>query len=454
MRMKAVAVIALAIGSVLLAGIPGSDAADMTLNAVLYPDGQKTDIKFQATERAPKATLAGNIQMQQGQAQLEIKWSKLEPALLFGGDANCWVLWTVTPDGTAQSLGELPVRAGGSSTARFSTPFKQFALMVTAEPLPIVRRPSDLVAFLSMPSALKTAKNAPFAFGGFRTGMAREKESIAGLQYKEKTPVELQQARKAVALMDRYEAEKYAQEPARNARVSMGQAEDAYAGRVGKSSDVLNLSLTTVALASEAVRLAIKQVEESKSKQVEAQRLAELSQMQAETEAEKAARLKIEADLATVQQQKAQVEAEREQIRRERDALAQRLSGALGTVAATERTGRGLVVSMAGNILFGRGRADLTPDAKISLAKLSGILMMIQTANIQVEGHTDSTGTDATNQKLSLERATAVKTFLKTQGVDEARITATGIGSARPVAPNATPEGRAKNRRVEIVIPQ
>jgi outer membrane protein OmpA-like peptidoglycan-associated protein len=234
----------------------------------------------------------------------------------------------------------------------------------------------------------------------------------------------------------------------------MGQAEDAYAGRVGKSSDVLNLSLTTVALASEAVRLAIKQVEESKSKQVEAQRLAELSQMQAETEAEKAARLKIEADLATVQQQKAQVEAEREQIRRERDALAQRLSGALGTVAATERTGRGLVVSMAGNILFGRGRADLTPDAKISLAKLSGILMMIQTTNIQVEGHTDSTGTDATNQKLSLERATAVKTFLKTQGVDEARITATGIGSARPVAPNATPEGRAKNRRVEIVIPQ
>jgi outer membrane protein OmpA-like peptidoglycan-associated protein len=71
-----------------------------------------------------------------------------------------------------------------------------------------------------------------------------------------------------------------------------------------------------------------------------------------------------------------------------------------------------------------------------------------------VEGHTDSTGTDATNQKLSLERATAVKTFLKTQGVDEARITATGIGSERPVAPNATPEGRAKNRRVEIVIPQ
>jgi hypothetical protein len=68
----------------LLVGIPRVNAADMTLNAVLYPDGQKAEVKFQTTDRAPKAVLSGTVQSLQGQAQIEIKWSKLAPALLFG----------------------------------------------------------------------------------------------------------------------------------------------------------------------------------------------------------------------------------------------------------------------------------------------------------------------------------------------------------------------------------
>ena len=96
--------------AVLSLATTGAPAADLTLNAVLYPDGQKTDVTFQTTDRAPKAKLTGTVRSQQGQSQIEISWSKLEPALLFGGDINCWVLWTITPDGTAQALGELPVR--------------------------------------------------------------------------------------------------------------------------------------------------------------------------------------------------------------------------------------------------------------------------------------------------------------------------------------------------------
>jgi outer membrane protein OmpA-like peptidoglycan-associated protein len=280
--------------------------------------------------------------------------------------------------------------------------------------------------------------------------------------------VDLQQARKAIELMDRFEAEKYAQAPARDARVALGQANDAYEGRVGKKADVPELSRRTISLASEAVLAAVKQIDAQKAQEKEAQRLAELAQKQAETEAEKTARLKTEADLADVQKQrealtvevarvqaeKKQVEADREQIKQDRDALAARLSGALGKVASTERTGRGLVVSLSGGILFETGKSALKTDAKVSLAKLAGILLMIPNTNIQVEGHTDSTGSEETNTRLSLERASAVREFLKAQGVEEARMTAKGLAAAQPIAPNDTADGRAKNRRVEIVVPE
>src|SRR6185295_18511746 len=117
-------------------------------------------------------------------------------ALLFGGDINCWVLWTVTPDGTAQSQGELPVREDRSGSARFAVPYKQFAMMITAEPFPVVRRPSTLVAFVSGPTKSKMAKNATVAFNAFRAETKHEVESIASLKYTDKTPVELQQARR------------------------------------------------------------------------------------------------------------------------------------------------------------------------------------------------------------------------------------------------------------------
>jgi len=454
MRTKAMAGIRTILVATVLFGAAIANAAGTTLNAVLYPEGQKADVKFQTTDRAPKSVLSGSVQSKQGQSQITINWSKLQPALLFGGDVNCWVLWGVTPDGAAYNLGELPVRQNMSGTANFSGAYMQFALMVTAEPLPIVRRPSDLVAFISMPSTAKAAKNTPFEFGAYRMETKRSTESIADSVYKNKAPVELLQARKAVELMDRYQAEKYAATPAQDAKASLTQAEDAFAGKSGKKGDVPQISTRTVALASEALRSAIMKIEAQKSQDAEAQRLAALTQSKAETEAERAARAKTEADLAKTQAEKVQIEADRAQIQRDRDMLAQQLSGALGKVSATERTGRGLVMTLAGGILFPSGKATLKPDAKVSLAKLSGILLMIPNKGLQIEGHTDATGADATNNRLSLERATAVKEFLKSQGVDESRLTATGLGSTKPVAPNDTADGRAKNRRVEIVIPE
>lgn len=445
----------------LVFAVTAAYADEINLNTVLYPDDEKTDVKFTTTDRAPKAQVSGTVRPSQGQSQIDISWKKLEPALLFGGDINCYVLWTVTPDGVAQSQGEIAVRTDRSGNTRLTVPYKNFALMITAEPFPVVRRPSKLVAFTSNPTESRLAKNGTVAFSGFRPETKYDKESIAELKYTEKTPVELQQARNAVAIMERFEAEKYAMAPARDARTALSQAEDAYAGRVGKAKDVPELSSRTMSLCNDAVRSAVTQIEAQKAQAAEAKRLADLAAQKAETDAERTARLKTEADLANVEKQrqaleveKAQVEREKDQMKKERDALAARLSGALGKVAATERTGRGLVVSLSGGILFESGKSALKSDAKISLAKLSGILMMIPNTNIQIEGHTDSTGSAETNQKLSTDRAASVKDFLKSQGVDETRMVSTGLGPSQPVAPNDNAEGRAKNRRVEIVVPE
>ena len=78
-------------------------------------------------------------------------------------------------------------------------------------------------------------------------------------------------------------------------------------------------------------------------------------------------------------------------------------------------------------------------------------MLVFGKTTMQVEGYTDNTGTDATNLKLSDDRAKAVREFLESQGITSNRLTSTGKGPADPVAPNDTPEGRSKNRRVEIV---
>jgi len=88
----------------------------------------------------------------------------------------------------------------------------------------------------------------------------------------------------------------------------------------------------------------------------------------------------------------------------------------------------------------------------VVLAKLAGILLIMEELNLRVEGHTDSTGSADYNQRLSERRAASVRDFLAQHGVAMDRLVAVGYGMDRPVATPETKEGRAKNRRVEIVI--
>ena len=120
--------------------------------------------------------------------------------------------------------------------------------------------------------------------------------------------------------------------------------------------------------------------------------------------------------------------------------------------ATVTREGEGILVKFDSGILFDIDQTLLKPAAQTSLKQLAVSLQNNPQTNILVVGHTDSTGTAAHNMDLSIRRSGAVKSFLVEQGVGGNRLTTQGKGETEPVAPNSTPEGRAQNRRVEIVI--
>jgi outer membrane protein OmpA-like peptidoglycan-associated protein len=135
---------------------------------------------------------------------------------------------------------------------------------------------------------------------------------------------------------------------------------------------------------------------------------------------------------------------------RERDAM-QRLAAAAAVNVKEEA--RGTVIVLPGSVLFTSGNYQLTLEAQQKLSMVADTLApQAKSHDIVVEGHTDSRGTPTSNQVLSESRARAVMDFLVSRGVPAQAITSVGIGQARPIADNASAEGRANNRRVEIII--
>jgi outer membrane protein OmpA-like peptidoglycan-associated protein len=129
-------------------------------------------------------------------------------------------------------------------------------------------------------------------------------------------------------------------------------------------------------------------------------------------------------------------------------ALAQTTSGNV----AVRNTGSELIVTMPQDLLFATDSAVVRPDLRQDLAAVAANLLQYPDNRIEIIGHTDNTGSAAYNQTLSEQRAQAVASVLRDRGVPSDRIIAYGRGENAPVASNLTPEGRAQNRRVEIII--
>ena len=156
--------------------------------------------------------------------------------------------------------------------------------------------------------------------------------------------------------------------------------------------------------------------------------------------------------VTTEQQQ--QIEQQKQELARNRELLEELKKQNL----EARETERGVVVNLP-DVLFEFGKADLTGEARTKVRSIADVLNeQAKNRRVAVEGHTDSIGSDAFNQKLSERRAENVANALESAGVNNQRVTVKGYGKRYPVAPNTNPDGtdnpagRAKNRRVEVVI--
>jgi len=121
-------------------------------------------------------------------------------------------------------------------------------------------------------------------------------------------------------------------------------------------------------------------------------------------------------------------------------------------LAAVKEEARGLVITLSGSVLFASDKSSLLPAARDRLNQVADALLATKERNLTVEGHTDSQGSSSYNQELSQRRADAVRSYIISRGYPSNLIQAHGIGKDRPVADNASAEGRANNRRVEIIV--
>lgn len=120
--------------------------------------------------------------------------------------------------------------------------------------------------------------------------------------------------------------------------------------------------------------------------------------------------------------------------------------------ANVERVGEGIIVELSSSILFGFDSSDLSAEARNNLDKMVTVFQTYPDTNIEVQGHTDSKGSESYNQRLSKRRASAVTNYLMGKGIPSSRLTIVGYGENAPKYSNETEEGRAKNRRVEFMI--
>lgn len=120
--------------------------------------------------------------------------------------------------------------------------------------------------------------------------------------------------------------------------------------------------------------------------------------------------------------------------------------------AKVERVGEGIVVELSSQILFGFDQADLSTEAKSNLDQLVKVLNEYPDTDIELQGHTDSRGSEAYNQTLSERRAGAVSSYLASRGINNTRLSTKGFGETMPKYDNDSEEGRAQNRRVEFLI--
>ncbi|HEU5468400.1 MAG TPA: OmpA family protein [Steroidobacteraceae bacterium] len=404
------------------------------LDGFSYREGPESSLEFRGTSIALGAEGEAEVEFQEGRARVDVEVDKLPPPSSLG-PFSTYVVWAVAADGVASNLGSIEMN-GDDGELEATTPLSRFALIVSAEPHFAVSAPSRAVVLQNLGKRVRGEK---FIITGLRERM--DYSGISPQPSDQGIPSELKQARYAIAIAEGADADRLAQPDYERAEQLLREAE---AATKDEKRSVRNtapqLARNAVQAGEAARRRAVLAVAAEQQEAIAAA---------ARTEAEKKAAVEAAAAAEAAKVREAQV-AEEAALAANRAARAD-LVARLNRVLPTRETSRGIVAEIAG-VQFAIGKAGLNPDAKVALARFAGIVGIYPSMRFRVEGHTDSTGSDETNRALSLARASSVRDYLVGLGVESERISVVGLGPDQPVADNSTAQGRARNRRVEIIL--
>ena len=469
---------------------------ERTIQTIDYQTKGSTHIDFRGTALSPQAKGEAKIDPKNGAIQIDAKFDELSAVSQFGNAYLTYVLWAITPEGRANNLGELSL-SGTRSKLEVTTHLQNFGLIVTAEPFSAVTAPSeDVILENIVRSDTKgqvEAVNAKYEL--LQRGRYRDLnlQPLSGDE-----PLSLLEARNAMRIAERRQADKYAPDAWARATETLDRAEDyetrtqmkAVPTAARDAAQAFEDAITVGAKRQEDERqagerqaAAEREAQAKAAQQAEAQQRAEADRqrLQAELGAAKEAAGRAQAEQAqaeadrqrlTAEQQRAEAlagqqqaqnaaaaadaaaaaaQAAAEKAQEEQQELRASLLQQFSLILETRDTVRGLVVNL-GDVLFTTGKYDLRQEARERLAKLSGIVLAHPGLNLAVEGYTDNVGSESFNQTLSEHRASGVRAYLIAQGLGPSTISATGFGLSNPVADNTTSQGRQRNRRVEIVV--
>ena len=475
-----------------------------------------THIDFRGTDLMPAARGEARVQSQMGSTKIDTTFNHMSPASQYGPEYMTYVLWGLTPEGRPANLGEVVLEGDHAKLLSTTDLQTFGLIVTAEPYFAVTQPSDVVVAenFVSKETE-GTIEQVDAKYELLKRGQyVMDRGLYKPVKVNPKGPLQLAEAENAVEIARLAGAERYAADTYQKAVVDLKNAED-FLQKKGRNSKESETNAREAAQMAEDARIiTFRKMQEEQlgneraaaaQREADAQGQAKLADAQAKAEQDRrlsaeadkraadqarvaaeqakvqaeqaktqadqaniaaqqaadqsaklAAREKAAADDAKAQQEASRADAESlrqvaQQAEAEKVQLRERLRQQLNTILETRESARGLIVNI-NDVLFDFNKYTLKPGAREKLAKVAGILLAYPGLKVQLEGHTDSVGTDEYNMKLSNERAGAVRDYLSSQAVLAANLTATGLGKASPVASNDTAAGRQQNRRVEMVV--
>jgi len=466
--------------------------------------GGSTTVDFKGTSLMPAINGHAKVDGKAGRLAIDVELNHMDSPAKVGPEYLTYVLWAVTPEGRAVNLGEVLPGGNGKDKLSVTTDLQAFGLIVTAEPYFSVTHPSNEVVaenvVLQNTKGFEESIDAKFdVLEGREYIIDVPADQLPSAQAQPNVPLDLLEARNAVAIAKAAGAQDYAHDSVMKAEDMLQRAEDYYQRKQGRTP-IGTAARGAIQMAEDARVITLRKKEQEReeaarkaaadarakaeadaeaarqhaaaaqaqadedarrraeaeqaralAEQQQAAALAQQQQAQAQAEAAREAAEDAQRKQQEAQRQSEEAEREKQEAIQQKEELRARLLAQLNQVLQTRDTARGLIVSMP-DVLFDFNKYTLKPEARERLARISGIVLAYPDLKLDVEGHTDSIGSDEYNQTLSEKRAGTVRGYLVSSGVTPDHVTAVGLGKADPVADNSTASGRKLNRRVDLIV--